>query len=627
MRKIVSIFLVLMLILSFCSCSEEAKETASASSSGTISTPSANSSDSNASSSQISSSKPSSTEQNASEDSSSKQSSADRSSSKQSASKQSASKQSASKQSTQSPSTPKPSVNQSQSGQSAGSKAETVPYKVEFKNTVSGYITHYNAAGYTFKTDKAGFSSCDDFYVALPGGTSISCQKDFAFFCYDEDFLLNTEIMSDSGLTLNFNKPEIKPGNYTLSHDCYLRFSVKGNLSDIKIAIPKGREALISFGTKSEINLMPTIKLMQDNLKDRASAVNYIFITDLHYGNSSTTAQGAALIKQVETAVALANSSDAIDFICIGGDTTTGMYETKAEALKYTSEVLEPLKESKKPVFILMGNHDDNSYHRFTYDVYYPDRIISDKDWNDKILKAFCPSDIKHDSKYSNSKYFYYDLKGKKTRVICLDAVDYRAKFDNQGNITELPIKDASATTHVAKYWSGCSWWGYSDEQLNWLMTEAMTAGNDWNYVFLSHMGIDSQTNSYNYSVIGGSELRKIISSYQNKNSCRIGSTKVDFSKTKGQILAYQFGHQHIELTLKSSDIDLWQICTATASAGQKASTPIADTSITDKTLGWKLLDRVLGTESEACIDVMSADSKRVYKWNIGGGNDVAMDQ
>ncbi len=504
---------------------------------------------------------------------------------------------------------------------------ETVPYEVEFKSAVDGYITHYNAGSYNFKTDIEGFTSCDDFYVVLPKGSKISCEKDFAFFCYNESFSLSSDIMENSGQSLDFYKPQLKPGNYTLSEDCYVRFSVKGSLSDIKLAIPKGQELATAVGSRKEIEVLPTITLMKDNLNGRDSAVNYIFITDIHYGSCLTTAQGAALLRQVETAVTLANTIDSIDFICIGGDTTTGMYETKTDALKYTTEILEPLKKSKKPVFVLMGNHDDNSYHRFTYDVYYPDRIISDKDWNDNILKAFCPSEVKHDSKYSNSKYFYYDLKGKKTRIICLDAVDYRAKFDSKGNITELPVKDASATTHVSKYWSGCSWWGYSDDQLNWLITEAMTAGNDWNYVFLSHMGIDSQTNSYNYSVIGGSSLRKIISAYQNKSSCRIGTAKVDFSKTKGQILAYQFGHQHIELTLKSNDIDLWQICTATAGAGQTASTPISDTSITDKTLGWKLADRVLGTESESCIDVMSADRTKIYKWNIGGGSSSAMNQ
>ena len=504
---------------------------------------------------------------------------------------------------------------------------KVTPYEMEFKNIVDGYIDHYTVAKNDFETDKEGFVSCDDFYVFLPANSVISCEKEFAFFCYDSSYYLDSAIMEESGLTMDYITPAFTTGSFTLSGDCYLRFSVKGSFEDIKISVPEGQKDFVIYGNKEDLRTKSTLRLMKQNLEGRDSAVNYIFMTDLHYDMGPDTPQGAALIRQVETAVAIANSNDSVDFICIGGDITSGMFESKEEYLKYTNEILGPLKKSEKPVFILMGNHDDNSYHRFTYDVYYPDRIMSDNDWNEKILKTYCPSDIKQDSDYKNSKYFYYDLNDKKTRVICLDSVDYRAKFDNKGKITELPIKNSLATTHLDKYWSGCSWWGYSNGQLEWLVNEAMTAGDDWNYVFLSHMGIDYQTNAYNYGVIGGSELRKIISAYQNKKDCKIGTAQADFSKTKGRILAYQFGHQHLELTLKSKDINLWQICTSTAGAGQRASTLISSTSVSDKTLGWKVFDRILGTESEACIDVMSADNKKVYKWNIGGGDDVVMEQ
>ncbi len=521
-----------------------------------------------------------------------------------------------------------PADGSSPSSAPTASNIETVPYEFEITVIENGYIHHFNAGTATLKTDKEGFVSSGDYYIALPKGSKISCAKDFAFYTYDEEFILNSSIMAESGQTMKFYLPELKPGSYVLANDCYVKFSVKGSMSDIKLEVPKGHEKLISAGSRKEIEAMPTIELMKQNLDGRDKAVNYVFITDIHYGNSLTTAEGAALLRQVETAVSLANSIDSIDFICVGGDTTTGMYATKADALKFTTEILAPLKQSKKPVFILMGNHDDNSYHRFTYDVYYPERIISDKDWNDSILKPFCPDNIVKDSKYKDSKYYYYDLSDKKTRVICLDAIDYRAKYNSKGVISELPIKDPAAEKHVSKYWSGCSWWGYSDDQIEWLMTEAMTAGNDWNYVFLSHMGIDKQTNCYGYDTKNGAELRKIISAYQNKTTCRIGVNKADFSKTKGRILAYQFGHMHHEVVFSSSDIDLWQICTATASIPDTSSkTDIKDTTINDKTLDWKLLDRVLGTDTEACFDVMSVDGSKVQKWNIGGGLDVEVNQ
>ena len=375
------------------------------------------------------------------------------------------------------------------------------------------------------------------------------------------------------------------------------------------------------MGSKSDLVYRPQILQMSQNLSDKSSAVNYIFITDIHYGKSAETEQGAALLNQVKAAVSMANSVDEIDFIVIGGDTTTGMYETKEDAIKYTSEVLEPLKNSKKPVFVLMGNHDDNSYHKFTYDVYYPDRIVSDKDWSDNILSVFCPDGIVKDSSYEDSKYYYYDLAGKKTRIICLDAIDYQASYDQNGVISQLPVKNATAESDSGKYWSGCSWWGYSYRQIRWLAEEALTAGDDWDYVFVSHMGIDYGTNCYNSAVQYGNELRSIISAYQNQGVFSYQDISADFSNKSGRILSYQFGHIHSELTLYSKDINLWQICTATASVAQSTTKALADTSITDKTLPWNILDRQLHSDSEACFDVMSVSHDVIYKYSFGAGS------
>ena len=133
--------------------------------------------------------------------------------------------------------------------------------------------------------------------------------------------------------------------------------------------------------------------------ENKGEAINYIFLTDLHYGSGSPE-QSCAIKEQVEASANIANTVDEIDFIVIGGDVTTGMFSSKSDALKYTREALSPLKSCKKPVFILMGNHDDNSYHRYREGVYHPDRILSDKDWCDGILEEFCPEKMVHDGIY-----------------------------------------------------------------------------------------------------------------------------------------------------------------------------------------------------------------------------------
>lgn len=501
-----------------------------------------------------------------------------------------------------------------------------VDYSVDFEDIRKGYITHTTQTSWSV-TESEGFECIGDFYISLPAGSTLSCEKNFAAYCYSGDFTLNPVLTEACGQTLFGYSPKMAAGELTLTDSCYVRLAVSGSLSDIKIKIPKGSEKTVLCGSETALLYFPQIKTLGEKLSGKESAVNYIFITDIHYGNDAIGAQGSALITQVKAAVEIANTVDSIDFVVIGGDTTTGMYQTKADAIKYTIEVLSPLKDCKKPVLVLMGNHDDNSYHSYTYNMYYPDRIVSDKDWNDNILEVFCPDNIVKDSGYKYSKYYYYDLEAKKTRVICLDALDYRAEFDSKGVIRELPKKDPSSDIDDAQYWSGCSWWGYSEKQMKWLANEAMTADKDWDYVFLSHMGIDSDTNSYRYDTKYGKILRDIIRAYQNKSFVASDTVTADFSNTKGRILSYQFGHQHLELTHYSRDINLWQITTATASVGASSTGKTVDeTDVTNKRLDWKIYNRALGSESEACFDIMSVSDKIIFKYAFGAGSDEELE-
>ena len=145
----------------------------------------------------------------------------------------------------------------------------------------------------------------------------------------------------------------------------------------------------------------------------------------------------------------IAKNNDNIDFICVGGDIING-YETcegaREKAAGQITRQLDVLKKSGKDVIVLMGNHDDNSYHLLDGSnkdkELYEERIITDLDWQNYIINRYTNKgniEVVQDdpAKRANSKYFYYDLEGKKTRVICLDSLDYEAKYDENGNLTE----------------------------------------------------------------------------------------------------------------------------------------------------------------------------------------------
>ena len=497
-------------------------------------------------------------------------------------------------------------------------------FYIEYKDTQAGYITHTSEL--LSQIDPAtDFECMGDFYIYLPEGTEIASSNKFAVFCYDEYFSLDTNHTSSCGQNLLRFSPVLSADTRTLKKDCYIRLSVSGKLSDITIRVPDGKEGIVISGAKDDLLYGPQINELQGNLKGKEAAVNYIFLTDLHYDKDPTSQKSEALFKQVKAAVKMANTTESIDFIVIGGDTTSGMYETKADALKYTAEILEPLKESTKPVFIITGNHDDNSYLSFHMEGFLEDQIVSDKDWSDNILKVFCP-DVVKDSKHKDSKYYYYDLDGKKTRVICLDAIDYRAEYDKNGVIKQLPLKDASASSEEDRYWAGTNFWGYSKGQIRWLVEEALTAPADWDYVFMSHMGIDVNTQTNYYEPHYGATLRSVINAFQNRNAFSFEGISADYSKVTGKVLSYHFGHTHRELTRYSKDINLWQLNTATAQVSTDADV-IGEPKVTEDSKGndWVTYDRKYGTDNEACMDIISASDTVIYKFAFGAGTDEVL--
>ena len=285
-------------------------------------------------------------------------------------------------------------------------------------------------------------------------------------------------------------------------------------------ALADMEEIIETYGSYYGIEM----KLISDEIDAIGEdAVNYIFISDIHYTNTNN-AQDQAITKQLEAIAKMANADDSIDFVVVGGDLTSGGFGTKAGAITANNNALAPLKACTKPVLVLAGNHDDNCYHVYSGDkVYKKELILSDMDWTTKVLALNSPSTIVHDANYENSKYYYYDLPEKKTRVVCLDSIDYRAPFDENGNITEMLPADFEnntyfgTTTASRQYKSGASYWDYSAEQLRWLTEQALTK-EDYNYIFVSHMGIDSETNSGGETTNAGyrDKLRNVIEAYQN---------------------------------------------------------------------------------------------------------------
>ena len=417
--------------------------------------------------------------------------------------------------------------------------------------------------------------------------------------------------------------------NEVLCKDAYVKFADITNTGEV--LIPAEQASFVRHGNRCDLlkagyyydALSDRISKKVDTFGDKT--VNYIFITDLHYEGTdkqdSSVQERTAMLKEVRFVVDWANKDDSIDFVVLGGDIIDGN-NTKAKSLEYLNEILTPFRSCTKPVLAVLGNHDDNTYSG-TFSI---DRVISDKDWNDHVIDYVVNKDgdvAVQDSADPNSKHFYYDLESKKTRVICLDSCDYYNEYDENGNVTYLDIRDESlAENKHDRYYTCANYRGYSDSQLKWLVNEALTADDGWDYVFISHQGIDDNTNS-KYRVGNGDALRGIIAAFQNNTSYvneEMG-INIDYSDNTSKILSYQFGHTHTELTLFEDGLNLWQINTESANHGEYGATRTSGRpNAWNPNLNWIGKAHDGSTESEANFDVMSVCRDFVYKQSVGVG-------
>ncbi len=253
--------------------------------------------------------------------------------------------------------------------------------------------------------------------------------------------------------------------------------------------------------------------------------ISYVFITDTHIGLDEE--QTEDIYREIQSAVDVANNSD-VDFLCLGGDIEDGRFAGdsggKQTALDILQRVSDILKGCNKPVFILKGNHDDNSFSAQVDGelLYDPDYIINSSEWYQATMANFS----QYATDYQDG-YYYYDIPGKDTRVICL----------NMSNSSDEIIDGKRVEM-------GMYYYGYHDEQIEWLLNTAMTR-TDCKYVFLCHDAFDfpeGYNEKSNRDVLAN--ILKAAYTHTNFQSEKFAK---DFTNWNGKVLMYNNGHMHME--------------------------------------------------------------------------------
>lgn len=436
-----------------------------------------------------------------------------------------------------------------------------------------------------------------DYYIYLPTGTILAEDYEPTFF---DSFLVGT------------TAEKVMNGN-TMKQGAFIRFAKEPSANNIVVPAhladfirQGGYEAVSSDSILDSYYGIETEVLSKQISKSSKDTLNYIFITDIHFMNYdlSWDKSGNVLLEQIRLITEWANNDENIDFIVVGGDSVQGFWDTKAGWKDAITEVFKPFRESEKPVFVTIGNHDDNAYA--TWNVNYSEKIISDLDWKNYVLDPISPADIVRPEGDPNAKNYYYDFEknGKTTRLFFLDAIDYYQEYDENGDVTALEIRKSLGYTEESaedytKYNNGRSYFGYSASQVKWL-AESLAETDDFDDVMVfSHMGTDSSTSTAEF----GAEVADVMAAYNNKTAYKNEALEIDVEYNDGgRILSYQFGHIHKELSIYNTLADLWQIASSTARADQGS--------------------RTLGNADEACFDLMSVAPGVIRKYNIGAGED-----
>ena len=196
------------------------------------------------------------------------------------------------------------------------------------------------------------------------------------------------------------------------------------------------------------------------------------FSTDNHYGASN----GMNFPTTVKT-IKKVNDLYQFDIIVDGGDLINGD-KPKAEAINLLTNAVNKLIEVGRPVYTLIGNHDDDSFTSSEQPLFSRAELYS---------MMYRHSGVNLDYVAETERYGYKDIPQYGLRLIFLDAV-----YGENG--------------HIA------SNWGYSDAELSWFTSEALNTSNQ--IVMFSHMAFTSDYTAYGTNIKNGIAMRTAVESF-----------------------------------------------------------------------------------------------------------------
>ncbi len=301
------------------------------------------------------------------------------------------------------------------------------------------------------------------------------------------------------------------------------------NLSSIQSVTSKNQ---ISDNTSSVDKRYEVHSIYKDELEDTKlklieaqaeGGFSYIMLTDMHIDYTGGKQPERTVIeREIAAVIELANTAE-VDCIILGGDLLHGTksYSASLKDLEYYADIFS---KSKMPVYTVRGNHDCNDYHGTPCPMDY---IITQKVWNDTVLKPLAGGTEVHDTEVSDSTYYYADFEAKKIRLVVLDPYNY-----------PVVSTDGINCDYTAEKWNKVD-----DRQLDWLASVAFSPDKDgWQYYIVSHAPIIGSETFGNCSTV-----ERIISALNNGGKYTLtDGTVIDYSGYKSSAPLNTSGHTHV---------------------------------------------------------------------------------
>ncbi|MDQ6420542.1 metallophosphoesterase [Paenibacillus sp. LHD-117] len=237
--------------------------------------------------------------------------------------------------------------------------------------------------------------------------------------------------------------------------------------------------------------------------------VQFLFLTDPHHRTAGNQLRTAALVNRLIRDCAL-------DCIVCGGDISEN--GDKAYVLQAQKEMMDALRAPEYPLLPVKGNHDDNSIYDYTNKTGGTGHVIFPEEMYRTLFRQLEGTAV-FDTGNESGLYYYYDIPGKRTRMIILNCIDIPYAVTEQGGLAQ----------------NGQWEYAFSNRQLHWMEREALnfsthTDGDGWKAVVFSHVSI-LQDGVYgaDHEVAGGEAMWSIIRANRSRvAACFFGHVHYD---------------------------------------------------------------------------------------------------